>query len=154
MAENERESTVKLRSIYSGSVSALHDAEAQSGVSVSPISASFRNLLSDNGGRGGKAQQAGRDDDDVDDTKDDDDEYEDLDESEVDPLTLPESTHTLFFTQPVFSIPFCFAVGIVFISVMCLIMALLNNLQDRTPGNPLNVPVNVSINVRIAQYLA
>lgn len=154
MADGES-NTVKLRSIYSGSVSALHDAEAQSGVSVSPISASFRNLLSDNGGRGGKAQ-AGRDDDDddVDDTKDDDDECEDLDESEVEPLTLPESTHTLFFTQPVFSIPFFFAVGIVFISVMCLIMALLNNLQDRTPGNPLNVPVNVSINVRIAQYLA
>ena len=88
-------------------------------------------------------------------------------------LQLPESTHTLFFTQPVGcvvcherwnncksqyahvnvrfdcrSIPFLFALGIAAISVTSLAMALFNNLEDN------EIPANVTVPVRIAQYLA
>ena len=62
-----------------------------------------------------------------DDTKENpSDEEGDPDEPIPEPLQLPESTHTLFFTQPVGSIPFLFALGIAAISVTSLAMALFN----------------------------
>ncbi|KAL7553920.1 hypothetical protein ACHAWF_017444 [Thalassiosira exigua] len=63
-------------------------------------------------------------------------------------LTLPESTHSFLFTEPVYSIPFLFSLGIAAISYACLILALLNNL---TTGH---IPANVDLSVRIAQYLS
>jgi len=79
---------------------------------------------------------------------------DDLYESERDPVNLPESTHTLFFTHPVCSLPFGFATSIVVISIMCLILAFADNfLSDFDPGNPWGIPANVDVSVRIAQYL-
>ena len=63
-------------------------------------------------------------------------------------LTLPESTHSFLFTEPINSIPFYFGVGIAAMSYACLILALINNLQNG------DVPANVSKAVRIAQYLS
>ena len=63
-------------------------------------------------------------------------------------LTLPESTHSFLFTEPINSIPFYFSVGIAAMSYACLILALINNLQNG------DVPANVSKAVRIAQYLS
>jgi len=97
-----------------------------------------------------------------DDVKDNGEEVEDLYRNEVEPVNLPQSTHTLFFTQPVRSIPFGFALLIVVISIMCLSMAFTDNLgiglnflnfSGLPPGNKFSVPVNVSLPVRIAQYL-
>ena len=63
-------------------------------------------------------------------------------------LTLPESTHSFLFTEPINSIPFYFGLGIAAMSYACLILALINNLQNG------DVPANVSKAVRIAQYLS
>ena len=66
-----------------------------------------------------------------------------------DPITLPESTHTLLFTEPINSIPFCWALVIAAGSFLCLILAL----QDNPWRNFQNeIPANVPQNVRIAQY--
>jgi len=93
-----------------------------------------------------------------DDNKDDEsgsEKNEDLDESEPEPLTLPESTHSLFFTQQFCSTGVLFATSIVVISIMCLVMAFIDNLENNaTPGNNMGVPANISPAVRIAQYLA
>ena len=75
-------------------------------------------------------------------------------ESEPEPTTLPESTHTLFFTHDVCSVPFAYAAVIVVVSVACLGMALADNVQEPEDGNLLNVPHNVTIPTRCAQYLA
>jgi len=80
---------------------------------------------------------------------------EDLDESADEPITLPESTHTLFFTQPICSLSVGYAVGIVILSSLCLFMALFDNLySDSSPDNPLAIPEGVGRAVRGAQYLA
>jgi len=80
---------------------------------------------------------------------------EDLDESIDEPITLPESTHTLFFTQPICSLSVGYAVGIVILSSLCLFMALFDNLySDSSPDNPLAIPEGVNRSVRGAQYLA
>ena len=63
-------------------------------------------------------------------------------------LTLPESTHSFLFTERINSIPFYFGLGIAAMSYACLILALINNLQNG------DVPANVSKAVRIAQYLS
>lgn len=39
-------------------------------------------------------------------------------------ITLPESTHSFLFTEPVGSAPFLFGVGIMLLSVTCLLLAL------------------------------
>eukprot|EP00804_Cyclotella_cryptica_P027027 CCRYP_013672-RA/>CCRYP_013672-RA protein AED:0.17 eAED:0.19 QI:0/0.8/0.63/1/0.8/0.54/11/835/482 len=69
-----------------------------------------------------------------------------------DPILLPQSTHSLLFTEPIGSIPFGYAFGIVILSLVSLLLALVNNLDAGTPGNPLGVPVQVDTSVRIAQY--
>eukprot|EP00585_Thalassiosira_rotula_P005858 CAMPEP_0196159518 /NCGR_PEP_ID=MMETSP0910-20130528/46361_1 /TAXON_ID=49265 /ORGANISM="Thalassiosira rotula, Strain GSO102" /LENGTH=684 /DNA_ID=CAMNT_0041424439 /DNA_START=132 /DNA_END=2186 /DNA_ORIENTATION=+ len=98
------------------------------------------------------------DDDDVkdDDVKDDEEEGKsDLYESERDPVNLPESTHTLFFTHPVCSVPFGFATAIVVISIGCLVLAFSDNFSSGSnPGNRFGIPANVDFQVRVAQYLA
>ena len=38
------------------------------------------------------------------------------------------------------------------LSLVSLLLALVNNLDDGSPGNPLGVPVQVDTSVRIAQY--
>ena len=80
----------------------------------------------------------------------DDTDNNDLKQSTADEeaLTLPESTHSFLFTEPINSIPFYFSVGIAAMSYACLILALINNLQNG------DVPANVSKAVRIAQYLS
>ena len=63
-------------------------------------------------------------------------------------ITLPQSTHTLLFTEHVFSLPFGFAFLILILSIGCLALALTDNLDGGT------VPPNVSLSVRIAQYFS
>ena len=48
-----------------------------------------------------------------------------------------------------------FATGIIAasISMTCLVLALMNELDNSKPGNPLGVPWAVRIEVRVAQYL-
>lgn len=62
------------------------------------------------------------------------------------PIQLPQSTHSLLFTEPVFSLPFAFAVAILFISFACLGLAFFNELGS--------IPFNVTRQVRFAQYLS
>ncbi|KAL7461130.1 hypothetical protein ACHAXS_001558, partial [Conticribra weissflogii] len=69
------------------------------------------------------------------------------------PILLPQSTHTLLSTEPVFSFPFIFAVIIAIMSAMCLILALMNNATHGLSGNRLSIPVNVGPAVRGAQYV-
>ena len=143
MNEEGGGSPVKLRSIYVSSTDdiASHDTEAQS-------------RLADGNGRLADTTATNANNNNGDDYKaGEDDTIEDLYESEPEPITLPESTHTLFFTTPVFSVPFGFALGILIISMMCLVMALVDNLGDLEGDNPLNIPANVETAVRIAQYL-
>jgi len=69
-------------------------------------------------------------------------------------ITFPQSTHSWLFTESFFSIPFAFAVGMVALSYISLILALLNVFEEGEPGNPFAVPEQVPTSVRIAQYLA
>ena len=71
-----------------------------------------------------------------------------------DPIKLPESTHSLFFTSSFFSLPALFALCISALSVGCLVLALINGLDKGTPLNPFGVPQNISSSTRGAQYLA
>ena len=77
------------------------------------------------------------------------------DEKEVlDGLELPESTHSLLFTEKTCSVPHFFSVAIVIISVSSLALAFLNNVKGGSSDNLFNIPVNVSLSVRAAQYLS
>ncbi|KAL7549956.1 hypothetical protein ACHAWF_013212 [Thalassiosira exigua] len=67
-------------------------------------------------------------------------------------ITLPQSTHTLLFTERVCSVPFGFALLILAVSVTCLVLALWDNLDGQTTWSPLNVPPNVTSPVRVAKY--
>ncbi len=78
---------------------------------------------------------------------------EDDEKDHNEPILLPQSTHTLLFTEPVFSFPFIFAVIIAIMSAMCLILALMNNATHGLSGNRLSIPVNVGPAVRGAQYV-
>ncbi|KAL9178938.1 hypothetical protein ACHAXT_011911 [Thalassiosira profunda] len=71
-----------------------------------------------------------------------------------DKILLPQSTHSLLFTERVCSLPFFFAIFVLFVSFACLGLALWDNLSVGYPGNPLGVPVNVSEQVRAAQFLS
>ena len=73
-----------------------------------------------------------------------------VDEPEREPFCLPESTHTLLFTQPVCSIPFFYALVIAAVSVFCLLLALSYNADI----DDLNIPAFVRLQVRFAQYMA
>ena len=156
---NGSNSNVKLRSIYVG------DTESQENDQLSAERGG-----SDNGGginhskqyshsaptttTIGRRRHNNEEDEDADIKQEE--EEEDLDESEPDPVTLPASTHTLFFTQPFCcSLPVLFATSIVIISILCLVMALWNSLTaNSTPGNPLGIPSNVGWAVRASQYLS
>ena len=63
-------------------------------------------------------------------------------------LTIPESTHSFLFTEPVTSPPFLFSLYIAVMSYGCLIIAFIDNVKHN------DVPENVEISVRIAQYMA
>ena len=71
-----------------------------------------------------------------------------------DPIKLPESTHSLFFTAAFCSLPSLFAWIIAALSIGCLALALINALDGGTSLNPLNVPENISSSTRAAQYLS
>ena len=67
---------------------------------------------------------------------------------EEEPLTIPQSTHSFLFTEDINSMPFLFSVGIAGICCTCLLLALINNLQNG------QVPANVDVSVKIAQYMS
>lgn len=75
----------------------------------------------------------------------DDDEYRK--ECDYEAFTLPASTHSFLFTEPIRSLPFAFGIGIAAISCASLALALINNI---TSGS---IPTGVDVSVRIAQYL-
>ncbi|KAL7539202.1 hypothetical protein ACHAXR_009093 [Thalassiosira sp. AJA248-18] len=75
---------------------------------------------------------------------DDDVEYHEM-------IEIPQSTHSLLFTENVMSVPFAFAATVYVVSMSCLLLALLDNLSGGSKDNPLNVPANVSPAVRAAQ---
>jgi hypothetical protein len=68
------------------------------------------------------------------------------------PMTLPKSTHTLLFSEPMCSFPFIFAIVIALVCFSCLGLALVNNLFKEAPGG-WNNP-NLARSVRASQYLA
>ena len=70
-------------------------------------------------------------------------------------LELPESTHSLLFTEKTCSLPHYFAVAILLISFTCLWLAFEDNLlANSTKENKWNIPANVTTSVRVAQYLS
>ena len=78
-------------------------------------------------------------------------ETDDLKEStseEEEPLTISQSTHSFLFTESPTSMPFYFGLGIAIMSFACLILALIDNVQNG------EVPYNVPVTVRTAQYLS
>jgi len=74
-------------------------------------------------------------------------------EARYDKYELPESTYTLLMTENLISIPFATGIIAAAISMMCLVLALKNELDNETPGNPLGLPAGVRTEVRMAQYL-
>lgn len=70
-----------------------------------------------------------------------------------DPILLPQSTHSLLYTEQICSAPFNYSLLIICLSLPSLVLALVNNLSNRTPGNPLGLPVQVDTSVRITQYV-
>lgn len=79
------------------------------------------------------------------DLHDDDDEKED----DNDPVTLPESTHTLLFTEPINSKPFVGGFLIAGMSILCLLLALLDNPWSNLKDS---IPANVKPTVKVAQF--
>ena len=80
-------------------------------------------------------------------------EASDQDEKQaLEPITLPESTHTLLFTEKTCSLPYFFSLGIIVLSMICLTLVFINNIRDARAGNILSVPVGVSVEVMVAQY--
>jgi hypothetical protein len=51
------------------------------------------------------------------------------------------------------SIPFYAGIVASALSIMCLLLTLLDELQNKQPGNPLGVPAGLPPEVRMAQYL-
>lgn len=78
-------------------------------------------------------------------------------ESEMSPkenmFELPESTFTMLTTEDIMSQGFVTGIIAASISMTCLVLALMNELDNSKPGNPLGVPWAVRIEVRVAQYL-
>lgn len=76
------------------------------------------------------------------------------------PIQLPQSTHSLLFTEPIWSVPFAFSIAILALSITCLVLAIIDNLerlgyyQYLRGTSDMHVPANVSRAVRMAQYLA
>lgn len=76
-----------------------------------------------------------------------------LDDDDLDPVTLPKSTHTLLFTEPINSIPFVVSVVIAAISIECLYLALFNNGIAKKIVRDV-IPANVDRSVKAAQYIS
>ena len=77
------------------------------------------------------------------------DTIDDAKEEEFDVIKLPESTHTLLFTAPIKSPAFRFSFIIAALSILCLLLALSNNIILRGGGE---IPANVGMAVKVAQY--
>ncbi len=71
----------------------------------------------------------------------------------MDQFELPESTYSLLLSAPFFSMPFGAGILAWALSLMCLLLVLLDELQNTEPGNPLGVPAGLPPEVRMAQYL-
>ena len=74
------------------------------------------------------------------------------DDSVDDAITLPQSTHTLLFTEPIKSRAFVQSVFIAGLSILCLLLALLNTEGAKLGGYKEVIPANVPHAVKIAQY--
>jgi hypothetical protein len=70
------------------------------------------------------------------------------DESPEDSFGLPQSTHTLLFSEPMLSLPFAFATVILIMSALCLVLAFSDKFKSG------RIPVNVTPAVKVAQYLS
>ena len=66
---------------------------------------------------------------------------------------LPESTFSLLVTHHPISIPFCFSVFSVTLSISCLVLTLASSISKGTNGNRLGIPAGVDKTVRAAQFL-
>jgi hypothetical protein len=71
----------------------------------------------------------------------------------MDQFELPESTYSFLISAPIFSIPFNAGILASALSLMCLVLVLMDELQNNEPGNPLGVPAGLPPEVRMAQYL-
>ena len=120
---------VKLRSIYASKFD--HDAESGGAPQATTISDATENNFNTSGNTFDESKDA-----------------QSLREQEIealDPIQLPQSTHSLLFTEPVLSVPFAFAVGIMLLSFVCLALVLIGTWMSE-------IPVNVTVAVRVAQY--
>lgn len=72
---------------------------------------------------------------------------------EDDTYELPESTYTLLMTEHIASIPFVTGIIAAAFSLMCLVLAFMNEFDNRSDGNPFGMPAGVTPTVRLAQYL-
>ena len=75
-----------------------------------------------------------------------------LDNIDLDPIILQESTHTLLYTEPINSAPFIISILIATLSIICLFLALFNNGVTRSDMREV-IPANVDKSVKVAQYI-
>lgn len=71
----------------------------------------------------------------------------------VDVFELPQSTYSLVIASDICSIPFNSALLALGLALVCLVLTLLNELENKEPGNPWGVPAGLAPEVRFAQYL-
>ena len=76
-----------------------------------------------------------------------------IDNVDLDPIILQESTHTLLYTEPITSAPFIISVLIATLSILCLFLALFNNGVTRNAIRDV-IPANVDKSVKVAQYVS
>ena len=74
-----------------------------------------------------------------------------VDDVDLDPINLTESTHTFLFTEPINSMPFAAGIFIAGLSILCLLLALFNINIISGDVNDL-IPANVDVAVKTAQY--
>ena len=144
-------SALKFRSIYSAS---LDSAESQCDFTPKAQSWKVVSVPDAEGAVTADANSNGGMKDSFDDQKDAKSKDHPVKKIRGDPIQLPESTHSLFFTASFCSFAGFFALGVAGVSIGCLALALINALEGGTADNPLNVPENVSSATRGAQYLA
>ena len=77
-------------------------------------------------------------------------------EDDREDVVLPKSTYSLLFTEPVISASWMGSVVISTISLLCLTLALVENLESVIQGNDVGhaIPSDVKSTTRIAQYVA
>ncbi len=66
---------------------------------------------------------------------------------------FPESTYTFFITENILSMPFLMGLTTVVMSLLCLGITLMNELDNSEDGNKYGMPAGVPKEVRIAQFL-